>query len=321
MWSRRAVLLAAALACATRVAAQGTAPSLPQYTNDQRWERLAALDLSAFVTQISFAKEKGMTADEIGEWLGEYYTQTWVGGLDARQLATSFRLNAMSHPRARVEMTTFTDTLVVMRSFATDVADFGPDRQNRGVTIEEYRKVFEHVNRRIAEYVGVALEQRYDGDWLVFTMRNGYRLPQATAEQRWARAAFIAKVVEIDAIRIAKGSGKTARAAGTESGKMWAATWTTTDTPWRLFRSMTWNAMMDPNHVCELQSANATTVRARCNRPWVATVNANAALTGVTLEDYEAFALAQAQAVATALGMSWDEQAEGDYRLITVRRR
>jgi hypothetical protein len=303
------------------VAAQVTAPSLPEYTNDQRWGRLAYLELSGMVSEIALGKTKGMTVDEIGAWLGEFYTRGWVGGLDARQMATSFRLNNLSHPQARVEMTTFTDTLVVMRSFATDVADFGPDRQNLGVTIDEYRKVFAHVNRIIADHVGVALDQRYDGDWLVLTMRNGYRLPQAAAEQRWARAANSFKLATLDVIRGAKASGKTARDAGAESAKVWAGTWSAVDTPWRLFRSMTWNSMVDPNYVCDLESANATMVRARCNRPWVATVNAQAERTGVSLADYEAYMLASEQGVATAIGMTWEVRMDGDWRVITVRRK
>lgn len=321
MWLRRALLLPVSLACAAHAAAQVTAPALPEYTNDQRWGRLAALDLSAFVAEISLGKAKGMTADQIGEWLGEHYTTTWAGGLDARQLATSFRWNALSHPAAKVEMTTFTDSLVVMRSFATELAGFGPRREIRGVTLEEYRKIFAHVNRIIADYVGVALEQRYDGDWLVLTMRSKYTLPRADAALRWNRANTGIRYAQIDAIRIAKAAGKTPADAGAESAKVWASTWTTTDSPWRLFRGMTWNAMTDPNYVCELQTASATIVRARCNRPWVGLVRGWAALSGVSLEDFEAFMLAQEQGTASALGMSWNVQADGDYRIITVRRR
>lgn len=321
MWLRRALVLPVTLACAAHAAAQGTATALPEYTNDQRWGRLAALDLSSFVAEISLGKSKGMTADQIGEWLGEHYTTTWTGGLDARQLATSFRWNALSHPAAKVEMTTFTDSLVVMRSFATELAGFGPRREIRGVTLEEYRKIFAHINRIIADYVGVALEQRYDGDWLVLTMRNKYALPRADAAIRWNRASFIVRYVQIDAIRIAKAAGKTPNEAGTESAKVWAGTWTNIDTPWRLFRGMTWNAMTDPNYVCELQTANATMVRARCNRPWVATVRTNAERSGVSLEDFDAFMLAQEQGIASSLGMSWEARTDGEYRVITVRRR
>jgi hypothetical protein len=236
-------------------------------------------------------------------------------------MATSWRLNALSHPQAKVEMTTFTDSLVVMRVFATEVAGFGPSRMMRGVSLDEYRKIFAHSSRIIAEHVGVALEQRYDGDWLVLTMRTKYALPRASESLRWSRAATIAKYAQIESVRLAKQGGKTAAVAGADFAKVWAGTWTTTDTPWRLFRGMTWNSMMDPNYVCDLQTANATMVRARCNRPWATLVRTNAERSGVSLEDFDAFMLAQEQGIATALGMSWEVQADGDYRVITVRRR
>lgn len=320
MWMRR-MLTAATFGGATMAAAQGAVPAIPEYTNDQRWARLAVLDLGTWAAEVALGKSRGMSIDEIGQWLGDYYTAGWAGGLDARQLAISFRLNSMSHPASRVELPTFTDSLVVMRVNTPVLANFGPDRRFQQFTLDEYRTVFRHINQRIADYVGVDLQQRYDGDWLVLTMRNRYQAPRASDNLRWNRAAFINKTSGVEAIRFAKAAGKTPRDAGTESGKMWAGTWTTTDTPWRLFRGITWNAMVDPDLVCEVQSASASMVRGRCTRPWVAQVRTYAERTGVSVEDYEAYMLGAEQALAAALGMTWDVQLDGDYRVITVARR
>lgn len=321
MWMRRMLLTAATLGGATLAMAQGAAPAIPEYTNDQRWGRLAFLNLSAFATEVALGKSRGMTVDEIGKWLGDYYTATWAGGLDARQFAISIRLNSMSHPASRVELPTFTDSLVVMRLNTPELADFGPDRRLRELTLDEHRTLLRHINQRIADHVGVALEQRYDGDWLVLTMRNRYQAPRASDELRWNRAAFVNKVFGVNVIFFAKAAGKTPLAAGTEAGKTWASTWTASDTPWRLFRGMVWNAMTDPNLVCEVQSASSSMVRGKCNRPWIATVQANAERTGVSVEDYEAYMLGTEQAVAASLGMSWNVQVDGDYRVITASRR
>jgi hypothetical protein len=321
MWMRRMMVTAAILVGPAMAMAQGAAPAIPEYTNDQRWGRLAFLNLSAFVTEVALGKSRGMTVEDIGKWLGDYYTATWAGGLDARQFAISMRLNVMGHPASRVELPTFTDSLVVMRLNTPELADFGPDRRLRELTLDEYRTVLRHINQRIADHVGVALEQRYDGDWLVLTMRNRYQAPRASDELRWNRAAFLSKGTMQDVIRFAKAAGKTPLAAGTESGKTWAGTWTTTDTPWRLFRGMVWNAMTDPNLVCEVQSASASMVRGKCNRPWIVTVRANAERTGVSVEDYEAYMLGVEQAIATSLAMTWNVQVDGDYRVITVSRR
>lgn len=321
MWMRRMLLTAATFGGATIALAQGASPTIPEYTNDQRWGRMAFLNLSNLAAQVALGKSKGMTIDEIGQWLGDYYADTWVGGLDARQFAVSVRLNNMSHPASSVELPTFTDSLVVMRVNTPVLANFGADRRFQQLTLDEYRTVFRHINQRIADHVGVDLQQRYDGDWLVLTMRSRYQAPRASDNLRWNRAAFINKTSGVEVIRFAKAAGKTPRDAGTESGKMWAGTWTTTDTPWRLFRGITWNAMVDPNLVCEVQSASASMVRARCNRPWVAQVRTYAERTGVSVEDYEAYMLGAEQALAAALGMTWNVQLDGDYRVITVARR
>ena len=303
------------------IGAQAAAPAIPEYTNDQRWGRSAALALSQFVSEIDLGKSRGMSIDEIGQWLGEYYARSWAGGLDARNLAISFRWNSLSDPDSKVEFTTFTDTLVVMRINTAVLDDFGPDRRYRSVTLDEYRKIFEHVNRIIADQVGVKLEQRYDGDWVVFTMRNGYAPLRASDEVRWGRAAFVLRVVHIDVVRTGKTAGMTPREVGLASAKAWESTWTSTDTPWRLFRSLAWNNFTDPEYVCEVLAASPTQVRGRCNRPWLATVRANAQRSGVSVEDFEAYNLGIEQGIAASLGMTLDVVLEGDARVITVRRR
>ena len=112
MWMRRMLVTAATLGGATMAMAQGAAPAIPEYTNDQRWGRLAFLNLSAFATEVALGKSRGVTVDEIGKWLGDHYAATWAGGLDARQFAIALRLNSMSHPASRVELPTFTDSLL-----------------------------------------------------------------------------------------------------------------------------------------------------------------------------------------------------------------
>ena len=48
------------------------------------------------------------------------------------------------------------------------------------------------INQVTADFIGVKLEQRYEGDWLVLTMRNGSQAPHADAQLRWQRADFLA---------------------------------------------------------------------------------------------------------------------------------
>lgn len=262
-----------------------------------------------------------MTTGEIGEWLGHHFAKSWVGGLDARQLALSFRWNLLSHPQAKVEFVQFTDTLVVARFNIPVLGAFGADRDFNGLSLEDYLTIMMKANGVIAEHVGVALDQRLDGDWLVTTMRNTYKSPVASAELRWGRSVLWGKLYLIESVRLAKAAGKSPIEAGREVGRLYADTWTSTDTPWRLYRAWAWNGMSDPNYVCEVLSASVATVKARCNRPWVATVRQNAQRTKVTIEDVDAFQLGMELAVAEHLGMSWEVQMEGEQRVITAQRK
>lgn len=324
MTSRRFVcsmLTACAWLAPLHLTAQPATPAIPEFTNDQRWGRLAYLDLSWIGSVVALGRAKGMSTSEIGEWLGHHFARSWVGGLDARQFALSFRWNLLSHPQGKVEIVQFTDTLVVARYNTPVLSAFGADRDFNGLALGDYQTIMMRANSIIAEHVGVALDQRYEGDWLVATMRNTYKAPLASAELRWGRAALWSKLQLIESVRLAKATGKSAAAAGRDVGRLYADTWTGVDTPWRLFRAWMWNGMSDPNYVCDVQSASATLVKARCNRPWMATVRDNVQRTKVAIDDVEAYQLAMEQAVAEHVGMSWEVQMDGDDRVITVQRR
>lgn len=315
------ILAACSLGAPLQLTAQSANAGLPEFTNDQRWARLGTIDLAWIASAVALGKAKGMTTGEIGDWLGQHFAKSWVGGLDARQLALSFRWNQLSHPQGKVEFVQFTDTLVVARYNTPALAAFGADREFNGMSLDDFQVILMRVNSVIAEHVGVALDQRLDDDWFVATMRNRYKSPEASPELRWGRAMLWGKLYMIESVRLAKASGKSAMEAGREVGRLYADTWTTVDTPWRLYRAWAWNGMADPNYICEVQAASPAMVKARCNRPWVATVRENAQRTKVTIEDADAYQLGMEQAVAEHLGMSWEVQMEGGLRVITVQRR
>lgn len=323
--TNRRILIGMLSACAwvtpLHLTAQPANPAIPEFTNDQRWGRLGFLDLAWTASAIALGREKGMTTGEIGDWLGHHFAKSWVGGLDARQLALSLRWNQLSHPQGKVEFVQFTDTLVVARYNTPVLGAFGADRDFYGLSLDDYHTIMMKANAIIAEHVGVALDQRLEGDWRVATMRNTYKAPVASAELRWGRSSLWGKLYMIESVRLAKAAGKSPADAGREVGRLYADTWTNVDTPWRLSRAWMWNGMSDPNYVCDVQSASATLVKARCNRPWMATVRDNVQRTKVTIDDVEAYQLAMEQAVAEHVGMKWEVQVDGDHRMITVQRR
>jgi len=294
---------------------------LPQYTDQQRWQRTATLSLSSMASLVALGKSRGMTIEEIGTWLGNFYRDGWTGGLDARQLAVSFRRNNLSHPAGKVEMVTYTDSLVVARYFDPNLAQIGPDDDYYGMSRGEYLQINRLVDRIIADWVGVSLEERQDGDWTVATMRNKYEAPRASTNLRWRRSAVLATDFLLSSVHAAKAAGKTPAQAGQADATLWKSTWSGVDTPWRLFRGMTWNNMLDPNLVCTVQSATATQVKARCNRPWLGTVRNLEATTKVTVAEFEAYWLAYEQGIADAIGMTWQVTLDGEDRLITVGRK
>ena len=115
--------------------------------------------------------------------------------------------------------------------------------------------------------------------------------------------------------------GKTARQVGLDDAKLYASSWDGNDSPWRLFRGIAWNMISNHNQICEVIANSATEVRGRCNRPWAATVRANVERFKVTEDDFEAAGLGFQQGIAEHLGMTWTMTRDGDWQVITVRRR
>jgi hypothetical protein len=270
---------------------------------------------------ISLGKSEGLTIDEIGTRLGEFWTGSWSGGLDARATMNWFIRNHLNHPNGKVEIISGEDSLVVARFNEPAIATFGPDRLLYGVTLEEYRRVMWLMNQITADFVGVRLEQRYDGDWLVLTMRNGSLGPHANPQLRWQRADYLATIGYLQRLGEQMAAGKTARQVGLDDATLYATGWESNDTPWRLFRGMAWNMISNHDQICEVLANSPTEVRARCNRPTAATVRANTARFKVTEADYEAASLGFEQGIAEHLGMTWTVVRDGDWRVITVRRR
>jgi len=319
--TKRSWLTAVLTLAGTMPLAAQQAAELPDYTNDQRWGRLGLIDAAWVTTTIALGKSKGMTAEQIGDWIGDYFTTGWAGGLDARQFLFYLRWNHLAYPQGRVEVTTFSDSLVVARFNTALAGTYGPDRWYFGITTDELKTATLRWHQVLADFVGVRLDGRYDGDWLVLTLRNGYQAPRASAQIRWERAGWLYKIMAIEVIRIAKLGGMTPQQAAQNGVKVWADTWQGTDTPWRFFRWVAYNGMIDHNQTCAVETADAAMVKARCNRPWQAAVREQAERTGVTVEDYEAYMLAQEQGLAASLGFSWDAQIDGNFRILTVRRK
>lgn len=73
----------------------------------------------------------------------------------------------------------------------------------------------------------------------------------------------------------------------------------------------------------QLQVVTATdaSVTARFNRPWVADLGTSANLYGLTADDIDAFLRIVYEEIATAHGLVYEQRPDGDFLVVTVRRK
>jgi hypothetical protein len=143
---------------------------IPQRTDQERWNRCAYLGMVNSLMVNVFCKSKGMTVEEIGDWLGKQYAPGWSSNMTPQGYFLGFHRNAMTWPTAVVEVTAETENEVTFRSFRAYVPYFGEKGILYGVTIGEYEKIGMIVNKAIAEHGGLQIEEKIDGMWWVTTV-------------------------------------------------------------------------------------------------------------------------------------------------------
>ena len=78
----------------------------------------------------------------------------------------------MLYPDAIIEVVKATDAEVVYRQNRPHVRYFGDSQVSYGVTLAEYEQASTVMYKVIADYVGLAVEQKVDGPWWVVTLRK-----------------------------------------------------------------------------------------------------------------------------------------------------
>jgi len=291
--------------------------TLPEYTMEQRWNRLATLMVGWEAAVVALGESHGMGPGEVGTWIGEFFSQDWLGGAEAVQLLRGMNRNFTAMPDATVEVLASTPTSVTARFNRPIDARLGAGGRVVSVPGESILRMLTALESTIAEWVGVDLERRVDGDHDVLTLRTRYGPIQASDGIRWARGAYLSWIARLQLLSLRKESGLTATQIGEADAELYAPSWTA-QTPWQLFRGMVWNQMTDPNTDCEVLSASPTEVRARCREHYRELVTANQSRFNVTSEDVFESGRAFAMGVADHLGLRWVESLEGGYRMITV---
>jgi len=290
---------------------------LPTYTPEQRWERAAYEALWWQAAIVALGREKGMTAEEVGRFAGELFAPGWLGGAEGLQLLRGFYRNFMALPGAEVEVVGDTPTSVTARFNRPMDALLAPGASTMGVTRAELDAMARATDAVIAEWVGVGLERRADGDHDVLTFTTEYGPIRAGDEIRWSRSSYLSWLTALQLMSLQMASGLSAREVGEADAKLYGPGWTAR-TPWQLYRGMVWNWMTDPDTHCETLSASPTEVRARCALAYRQVVEQNQERFNVTVQDVFESGRAFASGVADQLGMQWTETLDGEYRVITV---
>lgn len=318
MRARTLVLVFLAGSWVAPLSAQPSDLELPSYTAEQRWQRLASHTAWLQAAFLEFGEEHGLTASEVGTWLGRFYSRGWLGGQEAGPYAIAVNRNHMSWPGATGEVVSSGPGDVQIRLNRPWEAVIGPDRQHGGIGTDAFQAMWRASNEAIADWVGIDVVWREEGGQDLLTFRTEYGPIRASNDLRWARGAFLSWNSFLNLLELQMESGLTAREVGAQAAELYGPGWTSR-TPWRLFRGMTWNAMGDPNTDCEVLSASPEQVHARCAIGYTAQrVGQAAAYFDVTLADVLENNRAFAEGVAEQRGMRWEEHWDDDFRTITV---
>jgi hypothetical protein len=193
-WLARSSLAALVLALpATGLAAQQIAPQLPDYTEQQRWERgVWQADLN-FIMGLRLARAKGMSVEEYGRQLGLMYAPSWgsPGDMSPGQAFDAMRRNYLSWPLADVSLVSASEEAVVGRSNRPYATSFGETGVFGTVTVDDYERAFDVVTSVIMDYLGLSYEVAPDGDHRLFTIRP--RPPGHVAEFAYAPSGAAAR--------------------------------------------------------------------------------------------------------------------------------
>jgi len=305
-----------------------TAPAIAQdaelreYTTEQRWRRQGRLLVDLYSAVVALGEANDMTAEEVGSWIGEFYVERgWMTGMDADGFTRWLHRNVTSMTGAEAEVVGSDPDSITVRFNRPVESRMGAGDQNLGVSAGEIGAMLRAIDEAIAEGVGIGLEREIAEDHDVLTITSLYgQFDVANNDIRWARAGFFNWLNWLQFMSAQKASGKTAREIGEADAALHAPGWSGSRTPWQLLRGMIWNEMSNPNAECEVLSASADEVRARCRQYWIGVVEANEESFGVTPEDVYESGRAFRQGVAEYLGMKWSQEIVDGWVVMTVSR-
>ncbi len=144
----------------------------PQRTDQERWSRAARGATLSNVIVIAFGKAKGMTVEEVGDWLAKTFAPTWSTNLTPQGLFNGFHRNFMTAPTGIMEVTATTANEITFRANRPYLPYFGDKGIWYGVTLQEFEKVGMMIDQAIAARGGLEMEEKIEGMWWITTVRK-----------------------------------------------------------------------------------------------------------------------------------------------------
>lgn len=168
---RRLALVTLAVAALLPRPSAAQTTEWPEYSAEQRWSRMGRLGTLGVVAAIAYAKAQNTDLEEFGKWWGDLFAPSWgqPESYTPAQVVMGMRRNFLAWPDGTFEILGETETAVTARFNRPWTAYFGESGTWYGVSLEEYERINSMFYRRIADYHGLAYEERREGDSWVIT--------------------------------------------------------------------------------------------------------------------------------------------------------
>lgn len=145
--------------------------SVPEVTPEQSKEILHSHVIAYCATGITFAKTKGTSAKEYGEYIGNQFKPFWNpnDGFSEFTSGMMFLLGGM-HPNNEMQIVEQSGKMIRFKMKNVDLLFVnGPAY---GITYEEFLECSEGIISTLAQYMSVSFSHKMDGEWYVVTLQG-----------------------------------------------------------------------------------------------------------------------------------------------------
>ncbi len=146
---------------------------LPEFTPEQRIERLSTNFTALVFTVIDYAKEQEQSIEEIGGFVGGRFADSWPDDPTPEYYVAAMNNNWQMYAVTTEVLEVGDDYVKASRSRVQFGENLEQAFQNvYGYGIAEFEEFFKYVEKGIASALGLELSQRVEGDYVVFTVSH-----------------------------------------------------------------------------------------------------------------------------------------------------